>query len=256
MSYNDYKHCFDKYNNTDEDKFRGHFQYSSFPERMSSKSLAVNIWASFTNKDAIIPDRHLWNMLNCISSNSSVIDNNPVFTPFLAIGQPPQQREISLSPIPKTQLQVIDMPRSPVTLFNPSNNLVKAVKDHMIQPSSEARNLLERMAEMSMHMFLNKPSLASIISEQIESFVTERAKQYSRDGIYPIIASRRRFISEVCSEFIERLELDVYNPTPVLNLLYAEFLNHFLSLNSREWGTVIFKYPKMFFNIREGVYNA
>jgi hypothetical protein len=154
-------------------------------------------------------------------------------------------------PLPEIRVSKLN---DPLLKFTASPRLVTLVKNHMVKPDEMAVEILKQMRKMRPDADSQKQEIETIVSVEVENFLTDLAKRFSISGEPPLITSDQRFSPETCSEIIDRLELDAYNPTPVLDLLYKE-LTEFLSRSrEREWGKIIFKDSKFTFLLRDDAF--
>ncbi len=139
----------------------------------------------------------------------------------------------------------LSMQHDSIQKFTPSPLLVRLIRNHMIEPDEMTLKMLEQMRKMRPDADSQKQDIEAIVSEQIENLLTDSAKRISINGEPLVITLDRRFSSEICTEIISRLELDYYNPTPVLDLLYRELINFASYPREREWGTIIVEDSKI-----------
>lgn len=128
----------------------------------------------------------------------------------------------------------------PYQKFVPSQHLVELAREHMIHPDEEVLELIEEIKKIRTEVVDQRQNISSMITKQVEGLLTNLAKRIFRIKKPIRITKDNRFTSVICIELIDRLGLDVYNPRPVLELLYNE-LYKFVLLTHRErsWGEII-----------------
>jgi len=125
--------------------------------------------------------------------------------------------------------------------FTPSKKLVDLVESHMIYPDEETLAALDELKEIESvsNSGINEIDIASIITKRIEGLWTDlanRALTYE-EPIY--ISKKGRFTPNICREISRLLELDAYNPYPVLQCLYSELVTFGISSRDRAWGQFV-----------------
>lgn len=154
----------------------------------------------------------------------------------------------------QTQKMLTELYTDPHQNFKPSEHLIELVIRHMIKPDKEVLGILEELKELLITED-KKQNIENIITEEVESLITSVAKRSYRTKRSVQISSDNRFIPEICTEFIRRLDIDPYDPYPVLQLLYEDFFN-FVSITYRErkWGKIIIDDSKLKLILKENAF--
>jgi len=140
-------------------------------------------------------------------------------------------------------IPAIEEENSPEQEFVPSQELVSLVDRSIAHPDAGVTRLIgeAQVANRASGVICENESelLSKIITEQVESLMTNLAKRsfYAKKPIK--IIHDNRFLTDICNELIRRLGLDSYNPSPVLDRLYSEFVRFLKGTpRKRKWGTI------------------
>ncbi len=150
---------------------------------------------------------------------------------------------------------ITDDTTDPNQLFTPSRKLSNLFNKCMDTPNEDELEELNRIREFHGQPQIEELSLSDItsfITEQIEGFLSNLAKR-SDETKEPIkLTNSGRFTAEICRELVDRLELDAYNPQPVLERLYLELVK-FASLVPRDrfWGRITVHDSELILEISE-----
>lgn len=131
----------------------------------------------------------------------------------------------------------------PTQEFIASPSLINSIERHKIKPDDEILMMFATFAEareISRPEGIYNRDIAAIITDEIESFFKDMAWRNVNSEEKIRISEKDRFSPEICGEFIERLELDSYDPKPALDLLFKEL--HAFALDTprkRSWGKII-----------------
>ncbi len=132
-----------------------------------------------------------------------------------------------------------DETRDPYQEFVPSGHLVELVEKHMVHPDRKTIEMLEGLKEMEPISEIKELDIASIITEEVEGLFTRLARSALNPEEPIQISDNSRFTSEICSEIIEVLAIDVYDPLPVLKCLYTELIDFASIPRERHWGKIV-----------------
>lgn len=134
---------------------------------------------------------------------------------------------------------------SPYDLFEPSSKLTRLANKYMLLPSEEeagAYNIMNRFYEKPEVFRFDIKNLASIISHEVDDFLTDWACQIDTADETNFITRDQEFTYEVCLVLIDRLQLNPGNPRPVLDLLLEELIQFFSKMpRQRSWGQIVIK---------------
>ena len=144
------------------------------------------------------------------------------------------------------------------SLFTPSKFLVRSLMNCMIKPTD--KETLDLISDLGLNNIKEdeiEKNISSIITEQMEGFITQNAKRYSRTGIGGEIFDTYeiRFSPEACLDIINRLGIDPYICHDFLSTLYEE-LYSFLEKEEkqRKWGKFYLKNGQIKFEIKKDIF--
>jgi hypothetical protein len=142
--------------------------------------------------------------------------------------------------LPKSWLLV--QHSNPRDKFVPSARLVESIKKYILTPDADLRQAFINIGQLHSPDKIEEagvPDIGGFISEQVEAFLSHLAEQAWATGRSVGLSDNQRFSREICRELVEWLEIDPYDPRPVLDLLYDELVT-FVSATPRKrpWGEI------------------